>query len=230
MHATSSLNEARGLLDNAIRSRLWNKPIMEPVEKIRFPTGIFFMRERGGTGQDLAEQVKASFAYWNKDSGQYFDVVFPGWGNDGGQFCCFNFTAFTQCKNEFQNISKWRYSGETDILLLNYDYKITHWSRPQSFIGKGDFALEEVILLPVEVMIRDGRVSSLDALMQELVNSAKLSASRSDKSVLWELRDRVAFERTRKAAWEGLKAMFLKDMSRVYNELRPFVMCDLRIE
>ncbi len=64
--------------------------------------------------------------------------------------------------------------------------------------------------------------------MQELINSAKEHQNRSEGSILWTLRDKVAVNRGRAAVWEGIKKRFLKDFSKVYDELRPFVICDLR--
>lgn len=228
MFATHSLRDARHRLDNAISARLWSSPLAEPVERIRYPIGLFFIRgDRGGKAKDLAEQVVASYDYWNTDSGKYLDMVFPGWGKDG-DVIDFNLEAFMHCKSEVEGMSKWRYSGETDILLLNYDYTITHWNSPQSFVGKGRFAFDEAIILPLEVMVRDGRVGSLDGFMQELINSAKKHEHRSEKSILWEIRDKVALDRSRTALWEAVKKYFLKDFSKIYDELRPFVVCDLR--
>lgn len=230
MHATDSLHNACALLDHAISSRLRDYPLTAEVEKIRFPTGLFFIRgDREGVGKDLAKQASASFDYWNRDSGQYLDVVFPGWGMDGSTMCWTGLDGFMWIKSEVEAVSKWRFSGESEILLLNYDFKLTVWNGPRSFIGKGEFAFDEVILLPVEGMLYSSQIRSLDAFMQELINSAKKSSSRSDKSTLWEIRDRVAFDRSRRAGWEGIKKMFLKDFSQIYDELRPFVVCDLRI-
>src|ERR1700730_9136563 len=156
MFATHSLKDARPQLDHAISGRLFEHPILEPAERVRFPVGLFFIRgDRAGTGRDLAEQIVASFGFWNDDSSKYFDMVFPGWGTEDKEKILFDRTAFRTVRDEIQTISKWKSSGETDILFLNYDYSTAR--------QKGDFAFDEAMCLPVEVMIADGRIRSIDA-------------------------------------------------------------------
>ncbi len=151
MYATHSLANAREHLDKSISLRLFENPLSDFVEKVRFPVGLFFLRgNRAGTGKDLAEQVVASYDYWNDESGKYLDMVFPGWGKDGDNID-FNQEAFRNCKQEVERISKWKPTGESEILLLNYDYKIIQWNGPHSFIGKGDFSFDETIILPIEL-------------------------------------------------------------------------------
>ena len=228
MYATESLKDACVHLDNTISKRLIKNSLLDNAEKVRFPVGLFFIRgNREGPGKELAKQVVASYDYWNEDSGKYIDMVFPGWGGDLGNIK-FNDKAFLNCRNKVQAISKWKPTGETEILLLNYDFKIVQWNGPQNVIGGGSFSFEETIILPIELIIRDKRIGSIDGFMQELINSAKENSVRSEESVLWALRDKVAITRGRKAVWEGMKKQFLKEFSKVYDELRPFVVCDLR--
>ncbi len=228
MFATESLKDACVHLDATISKRLNKNLLIDNFEKVRFPVGLFFIRgNREGPGKELAKQVVASYDYWNDDSGKYIDMVFPGWGNDSG-YIVFNSNAFLNCKNEVEAISKWKSTGETEVLLLNYDFKIVQWNGPQNVVGTGYFSFDETIILPIERMVKDGRIGSIDGFMQELINSAKENSVRSEESVLWALRDKVAINRGRKAVWEGIKKQFLKEFSKVYDELRPFVVCDLR--
>lgn len=65
---------------------VWNRskllrtvePFSKTLSTITFPVGLCFVRgDRAGDGKSSAEQVVASFAYWNADSSKYFDIVFP---------------------------------------------------------------------------------------------------------------------------------------------------------
>lgn len=229
MHVTDSLENARHDLERVIQQRLWDHPLPDPVERLRYPVGLFFLRgDRAGLGRELAEQATASFDYWNRDSAQYLDVIFPGWGKGGEAMIWVGLDGFLQFKQEVEAASRWQYGGEAEILFLNFDFYISHWSGPRSFLGKGSFAFDEVMVLPVESMVKNGRVLSLDSLMQQLINSAKTFPHRSAQSSLWAIRDRVAVEKTREAAWEGLKRLFLKDLADVEGVLRPFKLHDLR--
>ncbi|WP_299195859.1 hypothetical protein [uncultured Amphritea sp.] len=231
MFVTYSLEDARMQLQDAANKRRlhqWTKehpdsfaPIVFPFECVRFPVGVFFIRgDRAGPGKTLAEQVVASFGYWNDDSGKYFDMVFPGWAKDG-ELIHFDRDAFLSFRREIEAMSKYRYSGQTDILLLNYDYPVG---------GEiGDFSLDEAIVLPVEEMVRDGRISNLDALMHELICDAKDMFQQESSNVIWDISDKRAVEGGRKALLKLIKQKFLKDLVKVYDELKPFAVCDLRL-
>src|SRR3954468_17540198 len=158
MRATFDLSDARKQLSRAIRDRLIQTPPPNSAELVRFPVGLFFIRgDRGGDGAKLTEQVVKSYGYWNDESGEYLDVVFFGWGKDGEQIV-YDATAFRRCKNALEGISKWRYSGETDLLLVNFEIPLKE-GRPAD---DGNFSLKEAIPLPIEEMIRDKRVAWTD--------------------------------------------------------------------
>lgn len=230
MFATFSLKDARDQIDSAISKRLHEQWVaehgitFEPMEFqfdcVRSPVGMFFIRgDRAGPGKTLAEQVVASFGYWNDDSGKYFDMVFPGWGKDARVF--YDRKAFLSFRKDVEQISKYRYHSGTDILLLNYEYSLKE--------QEGDFSFSEAILLPVEKMVRDGRVDNLDELMDELICDAKEMWQITDRSIIWDISDNIGFDRARKALWKLIKEKFLKDLAKVYDELRPFAVCDLSL-
>lgn len=53
--------------------------------RLRYPVALFFIRGgRGGEGKVLAEECKASLNYWALDSGNYIDILLPGWGRKEG--------------------------------------------------------------------------------------------------------------------------------------------------
>jgi hypothetical protein len=226
MIGVQSLRDARSSLDYSIHTRLGNKPPSEDIELIRYPVGLFFLRgDRAGSGKDIVDQVVASYSFWNDEAGKYFDMIFPGWGKNGGT-AAYLPEAFNVCQKEFAGVSKWKYSGETDILLLNYDYEF-RWNGPHSFHGRGRFNFDETIVLPMEAMISDGLVSSLDKFMQELINCCKENSYRSDSSVLMKIRDKVAMPKGKDAVFAAIRKQFLKGYSKIYDELRPYAVCNL---
>ena len=230
MFATYSLQNARSQLDDAVSKRLseqWAaehgitfEPMKFEFDRVCIPCGMFFIRgDRAGPGKTLAEQVVASFGYWNDDSDKYFDMVFPGWGKD--VHIEFDRNAFLSFRKEIEKISKYRYHSGTDILLMNYIFSLRD--------NKGDFSFSEAIMLPVEKMVRDGRVDNLDELMDELICDAKEMWELTDRSIIWDISDNIGYDRARKALWKLIKEKFLKDVGRVYDELRPFAVCDLSV-
>ncbi|MBI5962890.1 MAG: hypothetical protein HY863_05400 [Chloroflexi bacterium] len=226
MIAVQSLENACSSLDYSIRNRLGNNPPSEDIEQIKYPVGLFFLRgDRGGFGKEIVEQVVASYSFWNEEAGKYFDMIFPGWGKDGNT-AVYLPEAFIRCKKEFEDISKWKYSGEADILLLNYDFEFK-WNGRHSFYGNGRFNFDETIVLPMELMISEGKVSSLDKFMQELINCCKENSYRSDSSVLLKIRDKVAMPKGKDAMFAAIRSQFLKGYSKIYDELRPYAVCNL---
>lgn len=226
MIAVQSLNDACRSLDYIMHNRLSKNPPSEDIEQIKYPVGLFFLRgDRAGFGKELVEQVVASYSFWNKEAGDYFDMMFPGWGADGDTAVYFP-KAFDRCKKEFEEISKWQYSGETDILLLNYDFSF-NWNGRHSNYGSGRFNFDETIVLPMEAMLSDGTVSSLDKFMQQLINCCKDNSYRSDTSVLLKIRDRVAIPKGKETMFAAVRKQFLKDYAKIYDELRPYAVCNL---
>jgi len=215
-----SYDEAERKLADQIRRRLQSEshPELTRDQWFRYPVAIFFIRgDRGGPGKAIAEQAMASFDYWDADSGKYLDVVFPGWVTNG--FIEFDTKAFLEFRKGIEAFSKWQYSGETDILLLNFDFDLEG--------SRGIFSFEETITLLPEKMIREGQVSNLDSLMHELVKAAKQSWPRTSESPIWEMSDRIAIQRSRTALWEYVKKKLLRDFGAIYDELRPFAVCNL---
>jgi hypothetical protein len=86
----------------------------------------------------------------------------------------------------------------------------------------------ESIHLPVEQMLRDGRATTLDGLMYEIIRQGEKSWPNPDAGV-WEISDRLAFHKGSKALWNVMKDKYLiKDLVQIHNELRPYAVCDLR--
>jgi hypothetical protein len=78
-------------------------------------------------------------------------------------------------------------------------------------------------------MIENKTVRSLDALVQELIGAAKKAYDEAPGgSGVFEISDRIGWNRGRKSLWDLLKRLFLREVGKVYDDLRPFAVCDLR--
>lgn len=203
-----------------IRQRIKQSPPSPQIQVLRFPVGIFFARDRKtGGAADVREEIASSFEYWNHDSGEHFDMFFPGWYFRKKKLQ-FNLKRFIEYSEEIERHSKWRYSGETDLLILNFNYNL------QS--KEGQFAFDEVIVMQVEEMIREKRIGSLPALLSIIQDTAKANEERGEHSVVWEMSDKIGFLRGRKSLWDAFKKFFFKDFAQVYDNVQPFAVCDLR--
>jgi hypothetical protein len=227
--ATNSVTDAVGQLSEAVRSRVQQERVPPGVQVVRTPVALMFVRgDRAEPGATLARQVVSSFGYWNRQSAQYIDLVFFGWWNEGGGVgfqSQDNARIFVDCCRQVELMSKWRYSGETDTLLVDFEMPVTDAGR----LADGAFSFKSCIYLPVEQMVAEGRVRSLDALVHELVAAAtEVYESHPLQGTVFEVSDRIGWTRGRRALWDRLKQLLLRDWSRVYDELRPFAVCDLR--
>lgn len=209
-------------LNTQIASRI-NKELFENklenfdenrVSKLRFPVALFFLRgDRAGSGAALVKQVISSFDYWNIDSGKDIDIFLPGWKKDSKLH--FDVIAFFEFRLKIEEVSKWEYSGETDILLLDFDYNIEE--------KEGKFCFDQTITLCVEKMLRDKLIGSIDGLMHSVIKAAKETCSRG----VWEISDKIGIQTFRRSLWNYVKKRFLGNVDYIYNELRPYAICNL---
>jgi hypothetical protein len=153
-------------------------------------------------------------------------LIFFGWAEKSGELF-FNHKAFLHCRDQVQGVSKWRHSGESDVLLLDFEAPL----RREAGFMEGRFILREAIPLRVEEMIRDKRAASLDALFHQLVAVAKVEYEKAPmRGGTWEISDRILYLRGRRSVWEVLKKLVLRDWSRVYDDVRDFAVCDLSLD
>jgi hypothetical protein len=217
MWATFSLADAGEQLAGAMWRRTNEHPVPEGVEVVRVPVAFLWLRgDRAGPGRLMEEQVVASYGYWNDDSGRVFDIVMPGWGKDGDAIV-FDRAAFLSFRADLEGMTKWLYSGETELLMLHYTY--SPWSQ------RGAFAFDESVQLPLERMVREGRIPHLDALMHELITAAR----NADAASVWTISKQMAVDRAREGVWQLVRQKLLRDADKLYADLRPFVVCDLRM-
>jgi hypothetical protein len=224
--ALASLEDARSQLGYSIANRLAVGPV-PATGRVRLPLAFAWVRgDRGGAGQELGESVAASYGYWNQQTGQYFDIVFFGWMTDGpdesaphhGMY--FDVAAFSDVQAEVETLTKWRYSGETDFLLLDWEHDLDN--------RRGDFAFDRTVPLQIEELIRQNKVGSLDSFVQDLVNKARDVWPPGAESPTWDIGSRMALSAGRRTLWEWVSKAFLRDLGRIYDGMKPFAICDIR--
>ena len=186
----------------------------------RFPVGFFFTRDRvaGAAAKEVQEEMFSGFKYWDDDSGEHFDIFFPGWilGEAKPKF---DEELFIERKNEIESLSKWRYSGETDFLLLNFQF--------DPLTAKGKLCFDEVIVLLVEEMIREKHIGSFAALLRLTQDAAKAVSKPGKSNPVWEMSDKMGFTKGKQSLWDALKKLILKDLAQVYDNTRPYAVVNL---
>lgn len=223
MFSSFSVESVLDDLKMVVRRRITTIKIPNELQIAKFPVGLFFIRgDRAGKGKELAEQVVSSYGYWSKDSGKYIDMVFFGWQKDDDDLE-FNVEKFLHCRDQIESLSKWKYSGQTDLLLVNFVC-------PLNEEEQGHFDFSESIYLPVEEMIRKENTPNLDKLMHDIVQVAKKGWDDSHDQGIWEISDRIGWQKGRKAVWEVLKKKIMgEDWAKAYDDLEPFAVRDLSV-
>ncbi len=240
--ATNSVSDAVNQLGDALKRRCAGQRVPDEIDVVRTPVALMFVRgDRAAPGKTFAEQVVSSFGYWNFESAEYLDLVFFGWYNETGTPGFQPIVKvdsspssrqgeagmFIDCCREIGRMSKWRYSGETDVLLVDFEIRRTELGE---LCLPGRFSFKNCIYLPVETLIEEKRYRSLDELVSDLVKNAKeVYDANPLQGGVFEISDRIGWTRGRKAILDRLKHMFLRDWTKVYDELRPFAVCDLSI-
>lgn len=223
--AVDSLSRASDQLGSSLARRL-DADTRAKVDRVRFPVAFVWLRgNRAGKGKELSDQAIASYGYWNDASQGFFDIVFPGWLADNVDsdrpVIVFDEQYFTRCVKDVEAISKWRYrDGVSEVLLLHWDYDI--------HAGTGDFAFDECLRLPVEELVSKGKVDSLDRFMSDLIASARAADAPGPHDSVWEIRDRLAFDRGRRSVWKWINEKLLRDAGTVAEDLQSFRVRDLR--
>lgn len=222
-HAAPTAAAAFYQLMLAIAKRVREQPPPSECSQARFPVALLFVRgDRGGEGKKLAEQAIASFDYWDKDTGDSIDIVLAGWTQSeaGLTFDAEEFLAFRQV---IEKSSTWKYSGETDLLLLNFEVNLDDID--------GSFDYSEVIILPLEEMFRNKHLGSLDGFVSELAASARKVSSESrfaGASPVWQISDHAGILRVKRDLWHAVKKFFLKDYADKLEALENFAVRDLQ--
>ena len=214
-HGRGSGSSTRAtVLDQVTRlakSRLKKYPPNKKMEVALFPVGIMFATK------SASPKLQDSIDFWHRDSGRYFDLVFPAWYRRYGELR-FSEKRFVDYKDEVQQVSDYRYSGETDLLILNFEYFLEY--------GRGAFAFDQVIDIKVDSLIKDNGVNSLNGLITEVTNAAKDVYTNTGDTGIWEISDRIGSIRTEAGLFNMLVKKIDKYVAGTFGKLIPFSVRD----
>jgi hypothetical protein len=137
------------------------KKLPEPKRVPRI-AGIVFCKARSITGQ---KEVDPNLGYFGYRSGDHVNFYLAGYNwerttESGERIWYFNNPEFNQVRKEMEACTTWKYSGGTDLILLN-----------ARFDAKGqtasvDFGSPEVFVL--ERLVRTGGIESVQMFFEEI--------------------------------------------------------------
>lgn len=194
MYPTNDLDTARVQLARELLRRAEAFPPPAGTRAVQAPIGIFLTRP---SEEDMARRVEASINYWHLDSGSAFDVLFPGWRRTGGRLSLDD-EDFHDVVSELEHRSTWTYSGETDLLLLEFVVELE--------LARGDFSFEHAHSICLSQLARTPQWASLDRFMRQMVISARSQPVRDETTTAWGLlRDDLATDWVRQGFWAMLR-------------------------
>ena len=120
----------------------------------------------------VKQEILENLEYANKRSGTYIDFYFAGYSEyktydeqekvicaPNGKEWYFSPKMYIDFINKFEECSKWKYSGETELLLLEYK--------------NGTLCFDKVILLWIEKLVRDANIYSVSNLFETIYRVAR---------------------------------------------------------
>ncbi len=120
----ASVHKIRKRMLKLAAQRVEDNPPPEAVKIVRFPIALVFLRgDREGSGAAIAGAARSGMEYWGVASGESFDLFFAGW-EIRQSVMRFDPLVFHEHQLEVERGSLWRYSGESDMLLLNFEYDL----------------------------------------------------------------------------------------------------------
>jgi hypothetical protein len=148
----------------------------------------------------MCEQILGSYTFWHHDSGDSFDILLPGWIEIRRNLEYWA-DEFAQFVADVERESSWRYSGLTDLVLLDYNYDIS--------IARGGFRLAEAYVFELESMPALSSAGGLDRLIRQVVVAARDQPTRGEDSVLWRVAGSVAMDTVRSGLFAELRTRLL---------------------
>ncbi|HEX3865407.1 MAG TPA: hypothetical protein VHV78_01600, partial [Gemmatimonadaceae bacterium] len=110
----------------------------------------------------FTEQIAPRLEYWHHRSGERFDFLCVGYSHAQGAF---NPELFAESVRWLQDRSAWRYSGLTDLVLLNASVE-----RPSRELR---LHANQVVAVALESAVDDGAIPSVPGFIESIVTFAE---------------------------------------------------------
>jgi hypothetical protein len=138
--------------------------------------GILFANP---TKSFVKDEILANIEYANERSGRYIDFFFAGFSKYNtydpqeilidapcGNRWHFSFTMFNNFISEIEHVSKWQYSGETELFLLEF--------------SDGKLHFDKAISIWLDRAVREESIYSASTLFEDIYRIARSKTYTSD--------------------------------------------------
>jgi len=164
----------------------------------------------------VQEEILNNLEYANKRSGSYIDFYFAGYSeyvtNDkeeniirapGGKEWYFSPRMYVDFINQFEELSKWQYSGETELLLLEFKNR--------------ELCFDKVINIWIDKLVSNGGIYSVSNLFEEIYRGARYKSPTvaKHKSRIIDFVNSMVFNKIRGSIFDTICDVINKDFGKI---------------
>jgi hypothetical protein len=202
--------------------------VEERTEQWSKLVGLLFCMPTSKQGKD---QILPGLDYFHHRSGVFVDFFCLGYGTDPGSLngreplqpitavngthWYFDSREFNACRAQLEAQIKWRYSGETDLILAVA-------RKPKAGLAYIDYSC--AIACNLEQMERDGAIQSIRAFFEKIFQFGE--QYKGDDPV-WKLSDKFGIEGGGQLLLEALLTLVPEEVRKRYKALRHLAISDV---
>lgn len=207
-----------------------NEMLEEQTEQWSKLVGILFCMPSSKPGKD---EVLPNLEYFHYRSGMFVDFFCIGYTThqiDSNQIentqpvttinneqWDFNPSEFNSCRAQLEHETKWRYSGETDLLLA---------VARKSKNGQTRLDYSCAIVCNLEEMIRDGAIKSIRGFFEKIF---QFGEQYNGDDPVWKLSDKFGLAGGGQLLQEAMLTLVPEMVRKQYKETKHFVISDISI-
>lgn len=212
------------------RTRYRTEVAQEQVEQWSKLAGILFCTPTSKLGKD---EILPNLDYFHHRSAQFVDFFCVGYSRVrphtervntsqpvatvNGKAWNFSSSDFNQCRARVEAESKWRYSGETDLLLVVA-------RKPKNDIAYLDFSC--AIACNLEEMARDGAISSARAFFEKIFRFGEQYGGIDPVS---KLSDQFGLAAGGTLLQESILTLLPEQVRKQYNAVKHLAVADVSL-
>lgn len=175
----------------------------------------------GHPTSEFIQSILRKLSYFHHRSGESINFYFPGYGTywygtyyDEEKVCkidniywSFSSKMFSNFISDMENESKWEYSGESELILINYK--------------NGDLDFSETIVFYLDQMIKEKHISSVEMLFENIFRYFKRNNS------LYKYSDKRVGSQLSTDVLGVIKEKILPEIFRMYDNSKIYCIRDL---
>ncbi|OHB79849.1 MAG: hypothetical protein A2Z25_03655 [Planctomycetes bacterium RBG_16_55_9] len=173
------------------------------------------------------DEIVPSLDYFHHRSGNHIDFFCAGYNRYGftpGERpvtneeppWTFSLDAYRRFQREIERLSRWRYSGEADLLLIN--------ARRGKDDGLATIDFGSAIVCDLERMIRDGAIHTVRRFFEDIFRFAKETKS---PDPTWGFSDKMGTRTAGSALKRVILSLLPKDLGDDYKRAEHFAIRDV---